>query len=234
MRTLVVLPAAGPLREPGTNQTRGERIEFGLARHKLGLDTLARFRQSRTAHLRVEIVRGLRQRLLRQAFRQRQNPVFHAAIVAHQHEQRALGVEAHKFDVLDPADLLFREHDAGTARQAGQHVAGFRQHPGCTVLIAAELPLKPVAFGIVDGANFEQPVHEKPQPRMRRNTARADMRRIDESQRFEVGHHIPHRGRRQRHGQMPAEVSRPHGLARREIRLHDAPENLPVALVELA
>ena len=59
------------------------------------------------------------------------------------------------------------------------------------------------------------------------------MRRVDQAELFQVGHHIAHRGRRQRHRDQARDVARTDGFAGREITLDDLTKNVARTLVEL-
>ena len=53
--------------------------------------------------------------------------VFDRAVLADQHRQRLLRLQAHEFDVLEPGVLLGGEDDARAARQAGEQRRRLRQ-----------------------------------------------------------------------------------------------------------
>src|SRR5258707_835258 len=59
------------------------------------------------------------------------------------------------------------------------------------------------------------------------------MWRVDQAERFEVRHHVAHRGRRQRHRDQARDIARAHRLAGREKTLDDLTKNVARALVEL-
>src|SRR5665647_1844826 len=58
------------------------------------------------------------------------------------------------------------------------------------------------------------------------------MRGKDQTELLEVGHHVAHRGRRQRNRQDARQIARADRLAGGEIALHNGAENLARALVE--
>src|SRR5262249_51691749 len=59
------------------------------------------------------------------------------------------------------------------------------------------------------------------------------VRRIDEAELLEVGHHVAHRGGRQRRGDQAGDIARADRLAGGEVALDDLAEDVARALTEL-
>jgi len=136
--------------------------------------------------------------------------ILEAALVAPQplldHGQGLVGAQGDELDVLERLALLVDEHDAGAARQARQHLAGFAEQvlDGAAPAASGDAALDLAALFDADVADLEQPVDEEAQARLRGQSSRARMRSIDEAEAFEVRHDVAHRCRRQRHRQRPA------------------------------
>ena len=181
----------------------------------------------------VEVVAGLGQRRWGQARRQRDHAVLDVLVFADQHNERLARLELHELDVLQLAHLLVGQHHAGTGRKAGNHLAGFGEHL-LQLLLALDADLRldgpPLVLGQI--ADLEQAVDEQPQPGFGRQPSRGRVRRIDQAQGLQVRHDVAHRSGRERHGQMPRQIARADGIARREIALDDLPEDGAGAFVE--
>src|SRR6202011_1240782 len=89
----------------------------------------------------------------------------------------------------------------------------------------------PLRFGEI--ANLHQGVDEKSQTKFGGQPAGGSMRRVDQAELLEIGHHVADRGRRQRHRDQARNVARTDGFAGREITLDDLTKYVPRALVEL-
>ena len=171
----------------------------------------------------------------RQSGRQRQDAVLDLPILGNQHDQRALRLEPHELDVLEPRVRLHRQHHAGRARQSRQHARGFGQH-GVDRLGGAgggDLRLDRLAVVLGHVTDLHQCIDEEAQAAFGRQAAGRGVRRIDEAELFEVRHHVAHRGRRQRHRDDAREIARADRLAGRKVALDDLAENFARALIEL-
>ena len=71
---------------------------------------------------------GLDQRRGRQADRDIEHAVFDLAVLGDQHDQRALGLEPHELDMLEPLVRFRRQHHAGGAAEPGEKAGRFGQH----------------------------------------------------------------------------------------------------------
>ena len=76
-------------------------------------------------------------------------------------------------------------------------------------------------------------VDEEAQPGLGGQAAGAGVRGVDQPRRLQVRHHVADRGGRERHRQDARQVARAHRLARGEVALHDAPEDLARAIVDI-
>lgn len=85
---------------------------------------------------------------------------------------------------------------------------------------------------LADVAEFQHRVDEETQPEFGREASGRGMRREDQAGMLQIRHHVPDRGRRQRHREDPSEIPGAHRLAGREIALDDLPEDLAGALIE--
>ncbi|MCY1303284.1 hypothetical protein D9M70_529820 [compost metagenome] len=81
-------------------------------------------------------------------------------------------------------------------------------------------------------ADLHEGIDEEAQPRLGGQTASADMRRVDETEIFEIAHHIANGSGRERHRQEPRQIARAERLAARQIGFHDATENFARALIQ--
>ena len=167
--------------------------------------------------------------------RQREDAVLDLPVLGNQHHQRALGLEPHELDVLEPRVRFHRQHHAGRARQPRQHAGGFGQHRIDRFRGAGggDLRLDRLAVVLGQVADLHQRIDEEAQAPLGRQPARRGVRRIDEAELFEVRHDVAHRGRRQRHRDQAREIARADRLAGRKVALDDLPEDLARALVEL-
>ena len=145
----------------------------------------------------------------RQPGRHRQDAVLHLTVLCHQHGERALRLQPHEFDVLEPHIALGGEHDAGRAGQPRQCLRGFGEDrfqrlglPGARHL---RFDIVPVVFGEV--AHFHQRVDEEAQAELGRQPPGRGVRRIDQPELLQVRHHVAHRGRRQRDRQDARQVA---------------------------
>ena len=63
---------------------------------------------------------------------------------------------------------------------------------------AGDLRLDRAAVGLAEIADLHQRIDEEAQPQLGRQPAGRRVRRIDQAELLQVGHHVAHRGRRQR------------------------------------
>jgi len=97
----------------------------------------------------------------------------------------------------------------------------------------SKLALDRLPLRLGEIADLHQRVDEEPQAQFGRQSSGRGMRRVDQPERFEIRHHIAHRGRRQRHRDQARNVARADGFAGREITLDDLTKNIPRTLVKL-
>ena len=227
----LVAAAARPAREARRHDLLGQLIELGAARFQRAFEFGARVEQRLAADARVEEVRGLGQRRARQSGGNRQDAVFHLPVFGDHHDQRALRLEPHEFDMLEPHIELGGEHDAGGAGQSGQKARGLREHIFNRGSGRRHLPFDRAAVVLVQVADLHQRIDEEAQAHFGRQPSGRGMRRIDQAELLEIRHHVADRGRRQRHLQDARDIARADRLAGREIALDDLAENLarPVA-----
>ena len=130
--------------------------------------------------------------------------------------------------------VLGREHQAGAARQARQHLAGLGQHMLQRGAAARRLDLRLDHAALLVGeiAEFHEGIDEEAQPLLRRKPARRDMRRIDEAEMLQIAHDVAHRRRRQRVRKHTGQVARADRLAVLKIGIDDQPENVARARVQ--
>ena len=164
-----------------------------------------------------------------------EDAVLDLPVLGDQHHQRALRLEPHEFDVLEPGVGLHRQHHAGGAGQSGQHAGGIVEHRVHRFRGAGggDLRLDRLAVVLGEIADLHQRVDEEAQAPLGRQPARRGVRRIDEPGMLQVRHDVAHRGRRQRHRDDAGEIARADRLAGRQIALDDLAEDLARALVEL-
>ena len=165
----------------------------------------------------------------------RQHPVLDLAVLADQHHQRPLRLQPHEFDMLQPRIGFRGQHHRRGPGQAGQPRQGFAEGGFDRLRLAdggkLALDRLPLRFGEI--AELHQGIDEEPQAEFGRQPACRGMRRVDQAKLLEIGHHVAHRGRRQRHRDQARNVARTDGFAGRQITLDDLPKYVARALVEL-
>ena len=124
----LVALAARPARQPVVDDLLRQLVELGLRLLHAPLKLDLGFGQRLAADARVEKVGRLGQRRGRQADRQIDDAVLDLAVVADHHDQRALRLEPHELDVLQPHVRLCGEHHAGRAGQTREQPRGLGQH----------------------------------------------------------------------------------------------------------
>ena len=141
----------------------------------------------------------------------------------------------HELDLLQPGIVLGRHHDAGAARQPGQHAHRVAEHRFERLLLrrGLDLRLDLLAFARTDVAKLKHGVDEKTQAKLGRQPPGAGVRRVNQAKLFEILHHIAHGGGRQRHRQQARDMARADRLAAGEIGIDDLTEDLARALVEV-
>ena len=137
------------------------------------------------------------------AGRQVDDAVLDIAVLRHQHGERLARFQLDELDMLERHLVLGGEHQAGAARHAGQHLAGFGEHVFERGARAGglDLCLDGAAFLVRQVAEFHEGVDEEAQAGLGRQPPGRDVRRVDEAEMFEVAHHVADGGRRQRQGQ---------------------------------
>ena len=209
-----------------------------ISRHggALLLDEAAHLAERAPGDPGVEVVGRLRQRGGRQAGRQLEQPVLDRAVLRHEDDERAAGIEPHELDVPEAGIGLGGHHDASAPRDARQQDGGHRQggHESAQGGGVAHLRLDAQAHVPVDVADLHQRVDEEAQALMRGQPPGAGMRGEDEPGLLELGHDGADRCRREGDREQTGDVLGADRLAGREIRLDDLPEDLARALVELA
>ena len=98
---------------------------------------------------------------------------------------------------------------------------------------AGHLGLDIAALLLRDLADFQHRIDEEAQADLGRQTAGAGVGGMDQAERFQIGHDVSDRGRRQRSRQDARDIAGADRLAGREISVHDLAENLARALVQL-
>ena len=227
--------APRPGGEAGVDQPRRERVEFAARRFARPRDFLARFRQRAAADLGVEVVGRLGERRSRHAGGRRDDAVLDRAVLADQHRQRPLGIEADELDMLE-ADIVLRgDDDAGAVGQVGEQGGrlGQRAFEAAFLGGGAHLAVDSRPLLARQAAELEQRVDVKAQAELGRQAAGAGVRRVDEAELLEILHHVAHRGGRQRDRQHAREVARADRLAAGEIGVDDAAEDLARPRVEV-
>ncbi len=97
--------------------------------------------------------------------------------------------------------LLGGDHQSGAARQAGEQACRLGENILQPPAAAGHARLDDAAFLGIEVANFQKPVHEKPQALFRGHPPGAGMGRIKQAHCLQVRHHIADGGRRQGQGQ---------------------------------
>ena len=181
----------------------------------------------------LEIVGGTLQRIRGQAGRQGEHPVLHLAGLVHQHGQRASLAQIDELDMVQPLGPLRRHHQAGMAREARQQAARalealFKRgaRPG-----RKRLDIGALALG--EPARLHDAVHEEAQAAVGRQPPGGGMGREQEAQLLEVRHHVADRGRRERPAELARERTRADRFARLHPGIHDQPEDLARARIEI-
>ena len=87
----------------------------------------------------------------------------------------------------------------------------------------------PILFRQV--ADLHQRVDEETEAQFGRKSPRRSMGRVNQPELFQVRHHVPDGGRRQRNWQQARQISRTDRLAGRQITLDNLAENLARTLV---
>ena len=197
-------------------------------------DIRAHLAQGVAANARVEIIAGLHQRRGGQAPGDRHHPVLDGPILGDQHRQRPLGLQPHEFDMLEALVILGRHHDPRAPREARQHARGLGQHALQRQIARGGGDLRVDAVALVERqvADFEQGVHEKAQAQLGGQAPGAGVGGVDEAQLLQVLHDIADRGGGEGHGQQARELARPHRLARGEVGIDDAFENLARTIIQ--
>ena len=117
--------AAGPAGDAGRNHLLRQLIEFGAALRQRGFEFQPGFGERSPANPRVEEIAGFRQRRRGNAGRQHQDAVFDLTVLADQHNQRALRLQPHEFDVFQPRIGFGGQHHGGRPGQSRQPRQGF-------------------------------------------------------------------------------------------------------------
>ena len=130
-RTISLRSSLSPpdqLAKPVGDELLGQLVELGLARLQRAFDLDLALASVLPRMRALRKFAGLGQRRGRQAGRNVEHAVFDLAVLGDQHDQRALRLEPHEFDMLEPRVGLGGQHDAGGAAQAGQKSRRFGQH----------------------------------------------------------------------------------------------------------
>ena len=106
--------------------------------------------------------------------------------------------------------------------------ANARNHGGDPLALLDRLPL-----GFAEIANLHQGIDKKSQSEFRRQPASRCVRGIDQTELFQIRHHVADRGRRQRNRDQARNVARTNRFAGGQIALDDLPEDLARPLIEL-
>ena len=143
-------------RDPRGDDLLRELIEFGAALRQGRLEFEARFSQRSSSNPRIQKIRGFRQRRRRNARRQHQHAVFDLAVLANQHHQRPLRLQADELDMLE-ARIGFAGQDhgrcAGKAGEPGQRLAE-RRFDRLRFTDGGELGLDRLPFGFGEIADL--------------------------------------------------------------------------------
>ena len=225
----------GPRGETGVDQPAGQAVEFGARLGLAPLDFGPRLGERPAADIGIEVVAGLDQRRRCRAGIEVDQPVLDRAVLADQDHQPAGRLDADELDVLEPDVDLAGEHDARPARQAGQRLArvGQQQFDAPPGVDRLDLRLDLVPLLDRQVAHFEQCVDEEAQPEVGRQPSCRGMRRVDQPEALQIGHHVPDRGRRERDRELAADVARAHRLAGAEVQFDDLAEDLAGTAVEI-
>ena len=191
----VLVRPAGPARDAGRDHFAGQLIEFRLPGRQRALQFAAQFRQRAATHPRIEEVGRLDQRRTRQIGRHRQYAVLHLPVLGHQHGERARRLEPHELDLLEPHIGLGGEHHTRRAGEARQHLRGFGEYRLHRLPVAERRDIRfdRLPVGLIDLADLHQGVDEEPQTQLGRQPPRRCVRRVDQPEMFQVGHHVAHR-----------------------------------------
>ena len=127
---------------------------------------------------------------------------------------------------------LLRDHHPGAVAEAAEQARGFGQQVLERAGLALNLPGDLAALALVDLADLEHGIDEKPEALLRRLPAGRGVRRRDQPQILEVGHDVAHRGGAEADRQHAAQVARTDGGAGVEIALDDLAKDVLAARIE--
>ena len=175
-----------------------------------------------------EIVAGLGQGAGGEAGGQGDDAVLDLAVLADEDREGRLRVEAHELDVLEHHVGLGRDHEAGAAREAREHLARAveqildRAVVGLGLHVAGDLG----ALAFVHRADLEHGVDEEAEALLGGRAARRRVRGRYEPEILEIGHDIAHGGGREAGFEEPRQVARADGDAGFEVALDELSENV--------
>ena len=130
--------------------------------------------------------------------------------------------------------MLGRDHEAGAARQSRKHHRCLCQHVFQAARLGRHARLNRRPFGGSEFPDLQQAIHEQTQAPLGWHPAGAGVRRIEQTQRFEVRHYVANGGRRERVRQALRKGSRAHRLSRGEVGVHEMAKDLARAFAKLA
>ena len=176
--------------DPGPHHTGGEIVEPGLvfldflenfaarlverAPHKPGIEIIPCLDQGRWHHTRGNF----------------DDAVFHQAVIRHHDHKGAGAAQVNEFYMFQRAFRFRRQNQAGAMGQAREHFRGFLKNLRGTAARGVTAAFDPGAVFLRQRPQFQQPVHEKTQPRFRGQPPGRGMGGVKQAHILKIGHDI--------------------------------------------